>query len=214
MITLKYIPFTYQWILKRAIGKNVSTMIDLGCGDGFLMKILSFKESWEITGVELYKDALRVAKKRGAYECLVNCSITNLKREIRNKKYDVVFCSQVIEHLERKAVLKNLRIWEKMAGKRIIITTTYGLFPYAPIENKRKEENPFQKHHSGWKPDFFEKRGYSVRGQGIKFIYGQKGIARLIPSLMPLWFLVGYMFAPLTYFFPELGNYMICWKDV
>jgi phospholipid N-methyltransferase len=214
MILLKHIPYTYQWILRKAIGKQVRSVIDLGCGDGFLMKLLSFKENWLITGVEIYPDAFILARKSGVYQHIINSSITEIKKSQLNKKYDVVFCSQVLEHLSRKEVEQNMNIWEDLAKKRIVLTTTYGFFPYAPIEIKIKEKNPYQRHHSGWKPDFFKKRGYVVRGQGIKFIYGQNGMARSLPSLMPLWFFLGYIFAPLPYFFPNFGTYIVCWKNI
>ncbi|KKQ98127.1 MAG: S-adenosylmethionine-dependent methyltransferase [Candidatus Woesebacteria bacterium GW2011_GWA1_39_12] len=215
MIPLKKIPFTYQWIIKQAVGGKVKTMLDLGCGDGFLMKILSDNENWTVTGVEIYKKYISLAKKSGVYKKIINGSITNLKRDILNKRYDVVFCSQVVEHLNLHKVKESLSVWEKLAKKRIVITTTMGYTPYEPIESGIKgDDNPYQKHLTGFDPDFFEKRGYVVRGQGLRLIYGQKGILRVYPKLLPLWSILGYLFSPLPYLFPYLGTYLVCWKKV
>ncbi len=213
MNILKNIPFTYHWILKRAIGSGNRTVLDLGCGEGDLMEGISSGENWRITGVELYQEAWEESIRKGIYKKVVRSSITDLPGTVLGNKFDIVFLSQVIEHLKKKDGETALKIWEGLAKKRIIISTPVGFIKFSPIE-AIEVDNPLQKHLSGWSPSEFTKRGYVVRGQGVRFIYGVTGLARRFPTLLPFWSFVAFLFAPIVYFMPQFGLYMIAWKDL
>lgn len=213
MASLKKIPFSYHWILRRAIGDDVSTVLDLGCGEGDLMDAISEGENWKIVGVELHKDAFIKAKKSGVYQEVIKASVAKLPKNILNKKYDVVFSSQVLEHLIKKQGLEALKQWERLAKKCIVISTPVGFIKYEPLE-KKNNNNPLQEHLSGWKPEEFEKKGYTVRGQGFKLVYGERGLARRWPSLLPVLGIISYLLAPLVYFYPKIATYMVAWEDV
>lgn len=206
------LPFSYMWLLRTSIGKP-KTILDLGCSDGRLMELLSRGRNWQITGVELYEDSIKEAKKRGVYQKVIKGDVTNLPTGVKSKKYDVVFCSQVLEHLTKAKGEKALNEWERLSKKRIIISTPVEFIPYDRIESSQEEKNPHQKHLSGWQIKEFASRGYQVRGQGVAFIYGKNGIARKLPSLLFLFSIVSMIFAPLVYFFPHLATYMLTWKD-
>lgn len=210
---LSYFPFTYQWMLRNAIGNNIKTVIDLGCGDGSLMKNISKDKKWDITGIELYPSSIKKASQFGIYRLVAKADVVNLPKKITKKNYDVVFASQVLEHLKKNDGKKAIKVWLRMVTKRLVITTPVGFIEYEPIEEK-DENNPLQKHLSGWSPEEFVNLGFKVRGQGIRLIYGEKGFARLFPSLFPVWSLIALLFSPLVYFFPKLGLYMIAVKEV
>ena len=64
MNIFKDTPFSYYWIIKRIIGDNVETILDLGCGDGTLMESLLDGEDWEITGVELHQETYKKLSRK------------------------------------------------------------------------------------------------------------------------------------------------------
>lgn len=207
------LPFSYIWIIRSITNSKFKTVLDLGCDRGDFMKVISRGRRWKIIGIELYEDSIKEAKKSGIYQQVIKGDITKLPRRVRKKKYDLVFCSQVLEHLPKNKGKKALKEWEELADKRIVVSTPRGFIPYERIEVQREEKNPHQKHLSGWQIREFTDRDYQVRGQGVTFIYGKNGIARGLPSLLPFLSLVSIIFAPLVYFFPQLSTYMITWKD-
>lgn len=212
-MNLKNIPFTYHWILSRACGSDIKTVLDLGCGEGDLMEDIGRGNNWDITGVELNKDASHIAKERGIYKKVVRGDVTKLPRTVLNRKYDLVFSSQVLEHLKKEKGKMSLKTWGRLSKKKIVITTPNGFIEFDPIEG-RKDENPLQKHLSGWKPEEFGELGFTVRGQGVRFIYGERGIARSYPQFLVLFSVIAYLFAPLVYYFPKFGTYMIAYKNI
>lgn len=208
----KYIPFSYLWILRRSIGSNVKTVLDLGCGDGKLMVDLARGENWRITGVELYGKSVEGARKTGVYEKVVKADVAKLPKEITSQKHDVVFSSQVLEHLPKSKGGSAINRWEKLAKLRVVVSTPYGFIEYDPLEVK-EEKNSLQKHLSGWLPEEFTKRGYKIYGQGARFVYGKKGLARKVRAPLSFWSVVSFVFAPFVYFFPNLATYMVAWKE-
>jgi ubiquinone/menaquinone biosynthesis C-methylase UbiE len=209
---LSSIPFSYHWILKKAIGADTKTLLDMGCGEGDLMQDVSVGSGWSIWGVELFDESIRRAKKTGVYEKIVKGDVVRLPQILHNKTFDVVFCSQVIEHLTKKDGLKAMKEWENLAKKRIVISTPVGFIKYHRFED-RDEDNPLQTHLSGWSVDEFKKKGYTVYGQGARFIYGEQGLARKYPQLLLIWRILGYICSPIVYWYPQAATYMISWKD-
>lgn len=213
MLLLEKIPFSYLWLLKNAIGPNVNSILDLGCSRGYLMKLLSANESWNITGVEINAKAAKLAQKTHIYKYIYTNSITKLPAKVVNNKFDVVFSSQVVEHINKKEVLTAIKTWENLAIKKIVITTIVGFFNYEPLEKHLDKKEPFQKHLSAWYPEDFKRLNYTVRGQGIRFIYGTNGLIRKNTSLISFWSIIGLLCAPIPYFWPKFGTYMVCTKN-
>ena len=187
---LKYwqldLPLTYLNIIWRKLDKKAKTILDVGCGDGSLMALLNYGRRFKVTGVDLYKPYLEKAKKTKVYKKVVLEDVRKL--DFGDKSFDIVFCSQVIEHLTKEEGERLIENLEKIAKKQVIITTTVGFFPYDPFEGK--DENPFQTHKSRWQPEEFKE------------------------SLHPPIFFLSYLFSPLFYLFPKLAAYMICVKNL
>lgn len=213
MDILSKIPFSYGWIVRKISEDNFKTVLDLGCDRGDFMKVISKNRSWSITGIELYDDSIKAAKRSGVYNKVVKGDVTKLPSEVITRKFDLVFSSQVLEHLNKKAGEEALEKWEALTNKRIVISTPVGFIPYEKIESREKEKNPLQTHLSGWDIKELVIRGYRVRGQGAAFIYGKNGIARKFPQFLPLFSILSIIIAPFVYLFPEFATYMIAWKD-
>lgn len=205
-------PFTYLRVLRRSIGK-ARTVLDLGCGDGSLMKTLAQGQNWEITGTDIYEKWLKQARRIGVYHKLIAGDVLELVRKLtrQRKKFDVVFCSQTIEHLERKQGEKLLDIVEKIAIKRIVFGTPRDFMEQPEVFIK---DNPYQYHKSGWSINDFRNRGYKVYGVGFSPVWSEKGLGRVDNKLVyVLATMTSFIFAPLVYFFPKLGAGILAIKE-
>lgn len=215
MIFLKYFPFSLHWIVRRCIGRDMETILDLGCGNGDFMKDISYGEKWNIIGVELDKDSINRASQSYAYSKVTRGDITKLPNSIVKKKYDVVIATQVVEHLDKKNGLISLEKWEQLANKKVIISTSVGFIKFDRVEKNRPEINVLQKHLSGWNVQEFKLKGYQVYGQGIRFIYGENGLIRKLPAIFwPFLILLSYLLSPLAFINPNVSTYMIAIKKV
>lgn len=76
----------------------------------------------------------------------------------RDRVFDIVLASDLLEHLTREDGLLLLRELERVGRNRIIAST-----PSRPIAQGALEGNPFQRHLSSWKEEDLAKRGYEVK---------------------------------------------------
>ncbi len=194
--------------MRRLFSDSV-TILDVGCGDGAQMAAINFDKKYKVTGVDLYKPYLKKAEKTGLYSTLTYGDVRKLK--YKKNSFDIVFSSQVVEHLEKEESLQLIEEMERIAKKKVIIGTTNGFFPFDPLEGKDK--NPLQVHKSGWGVLEMSRLGYSVFGQGLGLVYKPWGLAHKIPQLNTLWFGLSYVFSPITYIFPYISAYIIVVKN-
>lgn len=207
---LKYLlPYTYPSVLKSLIPRNSKSILDVGCGDGQLMAWINNKGEYEVIGVDISKKDLAVAKKRKCifmpnkfvYKDLLIRDIT--KKWRFKKKFDVVLCSQVVEHLQKEKALMLINRLEKLAERVVIIGTINGFYQF----DYRIPQSQHDLHLSGWKPMDFSSRGYKVFGHGLKFIYQPGYLKDILPNFFhPLLFVISYAATPALRFllFPAL----------
>ncbi len=205
------LPFSYMWLLRNSIG-DPKTILDLGCGDGSLMELLSQGRTWQITGIDIYKKYTETARQRQVYQKVIRGDLLKtISKNNLKSKYDVVFFSQVIEHVTRSYGEKILEEIEKLAKKRIIVGTPRG-FMEQPHEFL--DDNPYQVHKSGWSIDDFTSRGYKVYGVGFWPIWSYHGLGRNADTFRTILSnVISYLISPLIYFFPTLGAGMIAIKE-
>ncbi len=205
------LPFSYIRLLRTSIGDH-KTILDLGCGDGSLMELLSKGKNWQITGIDIYQKYIEAAKKRNIYQNLYRGDLLKtITTKIARSKYDVVFFSQVIEHVSRPYGEKVLNQIEKLAKKRIIVGTPQG-FMEQPHEFL--DDNPYQVHKSGWSIEDFTSRGYKVYGVGFWPIWSYHGLGRNASIFRKIISnAISYLTAPLVYFFPALAAGVIAIKE-
>lgn len=201
-------PFSSPWIIRYHLA-NAKTVLDIGCGDGQLMVKVNYDKKYEVTGVDLYRPALRKAKRTGVYKKTVLSDLTKLK--FKQKSFDVVLASQVIEHISKKDGLKILSLMEKIAKDKVIISTPNGFVPFEPFEDK--DDNPLQIHKSGWRVEEMKKLGYKIYGQGSNFIYRPKGPLYKFRKLKNLLVIASYLLSPIVYFYPNLSFIIIAIKN-
>jgi len=81
------------------INKNISKILDIGCGNAPIPLILSTKTDAKITGVEIQSDVYALAQesveknnKQLQIE-IINADINNLYKELQTDSYDVITCN-------------------------------------------------------------------------------------------------------------------------
>ncbi len=207
------LPFSYMKLLRDGIGEG-ETILDLGCEDGRLLDLLSEGKDWKITGVDIFQKNVRKAAKRKIFVKVVKGDVVEISKKLikQKAKFDVVFCSQVIEHINRKKGEELLSIVDKLARKKIIMGTPRGFMeqPHAFLG-----DNPHQVHKSGWTEVDFKKRGYKVYGIGFGPVWSEAGLGRAYSK--PVAFLasiISYIFSPVVYFFPFLAAGILCFKEI
>lgn len=212
--TLKLnLPFSYMNLLKDSIGE-VNTILDLGCEDGRLITLLSQGRKWKVTGVDIFSSNVSKARSRVIYSRVIKGDIVKTSRDLikQKQKYDVVFCSQVIEHISRKDGEELLNIVDKLAKKKVIFGTPRGFMeqPECFLGN-----NPHQVHKSGWTEDDFKKRGFKVYGVGFGPIWSEEGFGRTYSKARIIFAnIISYLFSPIVYYLPFLAAGILCIKVV
>ncbi|MCX6784011.1 MAG: class I SAM-dependent methyltransferase [candidate division WWE3 bacterium] len=97
-----------------------SSVLDLGCSSGFVSNLLSVKKC-SVTGVDIRPECVEYASKNSANKFIVG----DLRNLDLNQTFDVVICSDVIEHFtasDRQLVIAVINKHLKSGG-RLIMTT-------------------------------------------------------------------------------------------
>jgi ubiquinone/menaquinone biosynthesis C-methylase UbiE len=113
---VRYIHGKRLRIIKALVAGNKGKILDCGCGEGHLLRELSGDKY----GVDYSPLALRKAQKRNPKATILEGDITNLPFD--NNSFDVVVCSEVLEHIldYKTAVSEIIRVTRK--GGRMIIS--------------------------------------------------------------------------------------------
>lgn len=205
-------PFVYSWYL-RLLSGSPKTVLDMGCGDGTLIEGIKGSQ-WDITGIDIYEKDLKNAKKKGLYHKLIKGDLVKVCRKLvkERKKYDLVFCSQVIEHITKKEGVELLDLTEKLAKKRIYFGTPRGFMVQPEVFLKG---SPYQYHKSGWNLEDFRSRGYKVYGIGFYPVWSERGFGRSKSGfIFILSSIISYMLSPLVFFIPEIASGMMAVKEL
>jgi hypothetical protein len=111
---------------------------------------------------------------------------TATRLPFRDGAFDASVALDVVEHLEKPEGFRMLGEMKRVSKRRVVVMTPNGFLP------QEGDENPWQRHRSGWTVDEFRALGFRVKGvRGPKFLRGEK--AR--PRLRPAWLGVGLSLA-------------------
>ena len=203
---------TLNCCLKKELA-NCQTVLDLGCGPNSPIKhIPGIKSS---TGVEAFKPYLIESQKNKIHTKYIHSKIKDLK--FSPKSFDAVLLIEVIEHLPRKEGLKIIKKSEKWSKKKVIISSPNGFLAQEPVDN-----NPYQKHLSGWSHQKMKSLGYKTRGlAGLKFLRQKSESNTMGDDILVsirykpkfFWFIIATLSQLITHFFPSLAFGLFCVKN-
>lgn len=87
-------------MIKFINSQSEDDVIELGCGAGHILIEIP---KGNLTGIDLSEKMIEKTKKRfqgiGRKITLIKGNVENLPKEIRNKKFNKIICSEVIEHV-------------------------------------------------------------------------------------------------------------------
>lgn len=168
-----FVPESLLNLIKR---KEITTLLDLGCGDGanlFALKKRNLLKNKKIFAVDIAKE--RIAKAQAIdkkFKCFV-ADACNLSGIVKNNTIDLVISCQVIEHIEeQKKLILEIRRILKRSGY-LYLTTVF----------KKKYGWYFYKNKKGkWVLDPTHIREYQddneliplIEKSGFKLIYNKK----------------------------------------
>lgn len=104
--------------IRKLIPKDVRTILDAGCGDGKITNELAKTPDWELTGFDISEEALSYVKARK-----FRASIDNIS--VEDQAYDLVICTEVLEHLPPLAYKKALQEISRVCKKYVLIELPY-----------------------------------------------------------------------------------------
>lgn len=193
---------TLDYCLQREL-KNCKTVLDLGCGHS---SPLQYCKNIEYSvGVEAFKPYLEESKKRRIHTVYIEKKIEEV--DFPENRFDAVILIEVLEHLPEKTGHKILKKAEKWAKKKIIVSSPNGFLSQKEVDN-----NPMQKHLSGWETKKMESLGFKCYGlAGLKFLWheiesdtmqsGQLDRIRFKPKIF--WLIIASLSQIGTYYFPD-----------
>lgn len=164
----------FRSLLKKEC-KFINSVLDLGCGRN--SPIQHTRIPYRV-GVDAFEPYIEESREKNIHQEYIKADLKTV--EIPKKSFDLIFCSEVIEHLSKEDGLQLLKIMEKWAKKKIILTTPNGFIHQTSYDN-----NDLQEHLSGWTVKDFEDLGFKVYGiNGLKKMSGENGKILIRP-----WFL-------------------------
>jgi len=157
---------------------NVTSILDLGCGNGYLASRLACL-GYKVTGVDASQSGIELARMHNSFNNL-EFVCANINADLANAffvKFDLILSSDVIEHMYRPADLIDLATSLLQVSGHLIVVTPY----HGYIKNLLLAVlNKWDAHHGvGWDGghikffsvktlrDLFEKYGY----EDISFTY-------------------------------------------
>lgn len=200
-------PLSYFWYIDYSIPKKARTLLDLGTGKGELALYIKKRRKLIIDGVEIYKPYVDKLESKNIYRRVIVGDIR--KKGVVNKKYDIILCSQVLEHLPKDEALRVIKMWEKYAKKCVIVGV-----PNGKVDQSEYDGNKHQQHLSTWSRWDLANLGYRVYGQGAGWVYcGDNSSDKSLINRLLL-FLIGYLLSPYYRFFPEKAAHLIAVKVI
>ena len=161
-------------LLQELIARDgLATGLDVGCGPGSPLTALRGPH-FRSTGIDSYAGALEAAREREVHDEYLQADFLGHRFE---QQFDVVVLSHVIEHFPRDLGMEVLRKAEQLARRIVYVETPHGFLEQVP-----EDDNPGQRHLSGWFPHDFESRAYTVFGSGLRGLTGPRGKSLLFPD--------------------------------
>lgn len=187
------------------------TILDVGCGRH--SSLSGIKKGSVRIGIDHYEPYISMSRSQSVHDFYVIGDARELPFEANS--FDCALATEVLEHLDKQEGLKMIKEMERVAKKKILLTTPNGFLPTYPGPN----DNPDEAHLSGWTVDELKDLGFKVYGiSGLKALWtikdGQAAVW-LIPKRLPiLSVIVADMTSFLVYKNPHQAFQLFLLKDM
>lgn len=160
-----------QTVVKFIKDLGAKKVIDLGCGEGKLLKLLSKETSLiEIVGMDVSYRTLEIAKERLKLERLPEKLQEKIKlfqgsltyRDTRLSGYDVATAMEVIEHLDEPRLKAFEKVLFKFAQPRYAIVTTPNIEYNVKFANLNNGKLRHLDHRFEWTREAFKTWGNEI----------------------------------------------------
>ena len=120
--------FLYN-VVDSVSGYESKKVIDIGCGEGFIIKSLSLNFNYHFNACDVNIDAAKSAKKLNPDITVFVADINSLP--MRDREYDLVICCEVLEHLQKPQ--RALEEIKRISTGLILLSVPYE--PYFSLMN-------------------------------------------------------------------------------
>jgi len=193
---------TLDYCLQKELS-DCESVLDLGCGPNSPLRYC--KNIKYSVGVEAFLPYLEESKKKKNHTEYLDKKIETL--DFPENSFDAVIIIEVLEHLPEDVGLEILKKAEKWAKKKVIVSSPNGF-----INQKEVDNNPLQKHLSGWDYAKMKKLGFKSNGlAGLKSLRQEVENDTMGDDLTTsirfkprfFWFIIATISQIFTYFLPR-----------
>jgi SAM-dependent methyltransferase len=117
-------------LIDREVG-GARSVLDAGCGSGLYGPALR-RRAGSVLGLDHDPALCRKAEGTGAYDRVLCAPVARLGQLV--DRVDVVFCSELVEHLPASELRATLDALEAVAARKVVITVPNRLFPHAHLD--------------------------------------------------------------------------------
>jgi 2-polyprenyl-3-methyl-5-hydroxy-6-metoxy-1,4-benzoquinol methylase len=158
--------------------KDCRSLLDIGCGVSSPTRFFSIEKT---VGTDIHLPSVHEAKRKGTHHEIYLCDIKDISKNFAEKEFECCIALDVIEHLSKEDGYKLISDMERIASKKVVISTPNGLLP------QKGESGDFQEHISGYNTDEMRRLGYRVIGiLGHRFLRGEKHYFRFRPHFVAM----------------------------
>ena len=110
---------------------GTASVLDAGCGSGLYGPALR-RHAGRLIGLDHDPALCLQAEATGAYDQVICAPVTGLTGRL--DPVDVVFCSELLEHVTNRELRATLDALESVATTRMVVTVPNRLFPHAHMD--------------------------------------------------------------------------------
>ncbi len=123
-----------QDLIRRGIVTEFGSALDIGCNTGIYSRMLADFGFSRVLGVDIVPDMIERANRsfgRDDGEKVVEFRVADAEQLNRDQKYDLILCTEVIEHTARpELVVANIKAMLSSRGVAIVTLPNAWSFPY------------------------------------------------------------------------------------
>ena len=195
---------TLDYCLQKELS-DCESVLDLGCGPS--SPIQYCKNIKHSVGVEVFEPYLGKSKSKKIHTEYLQKNLMEL--DFPENSFDAVIMIEVLEHLPEDRGLEMLKQAKKWAKKKVVVSSPNGF-----IGQKEVDENPYQKHLSGWGIQKMRHLGFNINGlAGLKSLrqevqddtMGDNLLTAIKYNPKGFWFIVATLSQLFCYFTPAVA---------